>query len=381
MIEKGAIGAGALVDLVSDFYSASLDPRFWPTALTKLRESLDAMACALASHDFASSASLLHHSVGIDVGFIQTFADVYGQGQPWFEREDEFRVAGSVITEDAPSAQSSSVSSEFARLWLRPQGLSHQVFGVLDRQGSRMLYLYALRGEDAGPFGEREGALMKRLLPYLQRGLRAGQLLQRTQSARQVALDVLDGMPIGVILVSGAGAVMGANRAAREAMARRDAFTVGRAGLEVLREGRPVLLRDFVAAQAGRMANRQPQPLAFSIDRTNGSRSLTVLIWPVADADVAGCDDPAAVIFVGDPDRAVDVDEGRLRQLYGLTGAEARVAALLARGYRLDEIAEMLGVAYETTRKHLKQIFGKTNTARQSELVRMVMTGPGGLMI
>ena len=77
--------------------------------------------------------------------------------------------------------------------------------------------------------------------------------------------------------------------------------------------------------------------------------------------------------------QAVDISEERLRALYGLTGAEARVASLLARGYRLDEIAEMLGVAYETTRKHLKQIFGKTSTARQADLVRVVMTGPGGL--
>ena len=48
--------------------------------------------------------------------------------------------------------------------------------------------------------------------------------------------------------------------------------------------------------------------------------------------------------------------------------------------YRLDEIAAMLEVAYETTRKHLKQIFGKTGTGRQADLVRMVMLGPGGLI-
>ncbi len=382
MHDKGFIGAGALVDLVSDFYTASMDGRFWSTALAKLREALDAGACALAAHDFAASTAILHHSVGIDVGMVQTYADVHGRNSPWLEQEEPFRIAGNVFTDAELVEASTAQASDFVRQWLLPQGFRHQIFGALDRQGTRLLFLYAARTPVAGPFGEDAVALLKRLLPYLQRGLRAGQLLQRTQSARQVALDALDGMPIGVILVSGSGAVLGANRAARDAMSERDVFTVTRSGLEFQREGRRVLMRDMIGSpRDGRLANRSAQPMAFSLERPTGQRSLTVLVWSVAESEEPGTDDPAAVVFLGDPDRPADVDESRLRQLYGLTGAEARVAALLARGYRLDEIAEMLGVAYETTRKHLKQIFGKTNTARQAELVRMVMTGPGGLRI
>ena len=44
-------------------------------------------------------------------------------------------------------------------------------------------------------------------------------------------------------------------------------------------------------------------------------------------------------------------------------------------------MAETLDIAYETVRKHLKQIFGKTGTFRQAELVRMLVTGPAGLSI
>jgi DNA-binding CsgD family transcriptional regulator len=69
----------------------------------------------------------------------------------------------------------------------------------------------------------------------------------------------------------------------------------------------------------------------------------------------------------------------RLCALYGLSRAEARVAALLAQGHRLDETAQILGVAYETVRKHLKQIFSKTGTDRQAELVRMLVGGPAAV--
>ena len=54
--------------------------------------------------------------------------------------------------------------------------------------------------------------------------------------------------------------------------------------------------------------------------------------------------DPAAVLFIGDPERPVDVDPRNLIRLYGLSRAEARVAVLLAKGLRLEQSAQQLGL-------------------------------------
>jgi DNA-binding CsgD family transcriptional regulator len=59
-----------------------------------------------------------------------------------------------------------------------------------------------------------------------------------------------------------------------------------------------------------------------------------------------------------------------LRQLHGLTYAEAEIMGRLTVGARLAEIAEQLGISVETVRTHLKAIFTKTGTSRQAELVR-----------
>ena len=87
------------------------------------------------------------------------------------------------------------------------------------------------------------------------------------------------------------------------------------------------------------------------------------------------------MLFIGDPDKPMEIDQRRLRQLYGLSRAEARVVALLAQGYKLDATAESLGLVYETVRKHLKQVFDKTGCDRQAELVRLLVTGPATLPI
>jgi DNA-binding CsgD family transcriptional regulator len=383
MQSKDEVGSGALIDLVSDFYGASMDPRFWPTALSKLREALDATACALVTHDFTSQSGSITHACGIDVEFILSYGEVYARSNPWMQHEESFRTSGVVWTGAELVAENEQTQGEYFERWLAPQHLRHQLFGVLERQAGEVLYVLAARSAAADPFKAEESALLRRLLPYLERSLRAGQMLKRSQTVRQVALDALDVMPIGVILVSLGGAVLAANKVARDIMAGRDVLTVGRNGLEVVSEGRKTRFRDLLASTIKpRDRGRSSRPPAFSLVRPAGLRPLSLLISPVnIPGESTAWDEPAAVLFIGDPEHAGDIDETRLRQIYGLTGAEARIAALLARGYRLDEIAAMLDVAYETTRKHLKQIFGKTGTGRQADLVRMVMSGPGGLTL
>lgn len=370
------------LNLVSDFYSASMDARFWPTALSKLGEALGVDACALASFDFAAGTGSIDHAVGIDVDQVGSYAEVYARGNVWLQREDMFRSPGVVLTDRDLVASGDSRGNEYYERWLAPQNLEHQLFGVLERQTSTVLYLFAARSAMTGPFGGDETALLRRLLPYLQRGLRAGQLLRRSQDIRQVALDALDVMPMGVMLVTVGGAVLGANHVARDVMGARDVLAVGRGGLEFIRDGRRTRFRELIADKMKTpLANRLPQPMAFPLARPGGLRPLSVLVCPVRMLhENAGWEQPAAVVFIGDPDRSNEIDESRLRQLYGLTAAEARVAALLARGHRLDDIAMRLDVAYETTRKHLKKVLAKAETDRQAELVRMVVTGPGGLI-
>jgi DNA-binding CsgD family transcriptional regulator len=56
---------------------------------------------------------------------------------------------------------------------------------------------------------------------------------------------------------------------------------------------------------------------------------------------------------------------------YELTAAQARVSALVLAGRPLSQIARSLNVSENTVRSHLKQIFQKTETHGQMELVHL----------
>jgi DNA-binding CsgD family transcriptional regulator len=63
-----------------------------------------------------------------------------------------------------------------------------------------------------------------------------------------------------------------------------------------------------------------------------------------------------------------------LRCHFGLTPAEARLALHLVAGETLRSAEAKLSITYETARTHLKNIFGKTGTCRQAELLVVILT-------
>jgi DNA-binding CsgD family transcriptional regulator len=61
-----------------------------------------------------------------------------------------------------------------------------------------------------------------------------------------------------------------------------------------------------------------------------------------------------------------------LSEAFGLTSAEARLAAALSDGTSLNAAAEELNISRLTARSQLKTVFAKTDTHRQSQLVALV---------
>jgi DNA-binding CsgD family transcriptional regulator len=67
-----------------------------------------------------------------------------------------------------------------------------------------------------------------------------------------------------------------------------------------------------------------------------------------------------------------------LRCHFGLTPAEARLALHLVAGETLRSAEVKLSISYETARTHLKNIFNKTGTCRQAELLVVILTALPG---
>lgn len=79
------------------------------------------------------------------------------------------------------------------------------------------------------------------------------------------------------------------------------------------------------------------------------------------------------LLLIAAPERRVHIVPSALARLFRLTGAEAQLAAALAAGDTVSEYAARRGITTGTARIQLKQLFGKTGTGRQADLVRLIL--------
>lgn len=85
--------------------------------------------------------------------------------------------------------------------------------------------------------------------------------------------------------------------------------------------------------------------------------------------------DHLALVLVGDAD--LGVENGVLREVFGFTPAEWRLAARLRSGLAIRDAAEELGISVHTARTQLRAIFAKAGVKRQSDLVRKLAAAEG----
>jgi DNA-binding CsgD family transcriptional regulator len=88
---------------------------------------------------------------------------------------------------------------------------------------------------------------------------------------------------------------------------------------------------------------------------------------------------PALAVHISDTRIDRTAPEDQLMALLGLTRTEAGLAVQLAQGRTLVEAAQALGLTEQTVRTYSKQIFAKTGTRRQVDLVRLILTSVASL--
>lgn len=82
-----------------------------------------------------------------------------------------------------------------------------------------------------------------------------------------------------------------------------------------------------------------------------------------------------ALVVIARPRPNAERIARRVRRVYGLTEAEARVVAALTLGETVEQISVAHGVRVSTVRAQVRSIFEKTGVHRQTDLVRLALSG------
>ncbi|MEZ5564124.1 MAG: helix-turn-helix transcriptional regulator [Gammaproteobacteria bacterium] len=106
----------------------------------------------------------------------------------------------------------------------------------------------------------------------------------------------------------------------------------------------------------------------------HGEQTYALTVSPLrAACGMVSSRRPAVALFVTDRKPTARVQPGILQTQFGLSRAEARLAAELLAGETLAQAGITLCVSINTVRTQLRAIFAKTGTERQADLVRLLM--------
>jgi DNA-binding CsgD family transcriptional regulator len=172
-------------------------------------------------------------------------------------------------------------------------------------------------------------------------------------------LAALDLLNLGILVIDCEGGITFANRAAKNLLQDRSGQKKSESAA-VFDRIRTATLR------------RETAEHCFTLP-TKDRKSLIVLI---ARPNDAGAGTASSVVFIDDPMAQPELDLRPITHLYGLTRAEARLLDALVRGERIGTYASKAGITLNTAKGYLKQLFGKTRTRRQSDLLRLVLGSP-----
>jgi DNA-binding CsgD family transcriptional regulator len=267
--------------------------------------------------------------------------------------------------------------------WARPNDAAFHVLAVpLARHAGTISGLFFHRRESEVPFDGGDRALLEALFPHLQRIFAAAPRLAPARQSPGAAMRAgLDALPDGVALLDADRRLVFVNAALRLMIAQRDGLALAGDGLLADGAAAPALNRAVTAALAAAYGKVGLLPAAGSValPRRSGLAPWLVRAVPVLPTAVA---EPlrgfrGAMLIVTDSNRRPRPAAALLARLFGLTPAEAALAASLATGRTLTEHAQRRGVSSETARTQLAAIRRKTGCRRQSELAALFARLPG----
>lgn len=208
------------------------------------------------------------------------------------------------------------------------------------------------------------------LAPHLDRGVA---LLRRMREQRSIASAleaILARIQTAVLTVTPAMRIGFVNPAAETLLRREDGLRTKGGYLAAMSPIDQRALTSAVASASGARAG-----VVIPIRRRGDMPVYRACIFalPQGDAASALTRDATVVLFIDDCDEnhtsaMTDV----YARAFRLTPAEARLAVHLVSGVSLTDAADAFGVTHNTVRAQLRAIFDKTDTHRQSDLVRLL---------
>ena len=362
--------AGVL-DTIARVYDTVDGTGSWSRALGGLCATLDAHGALLAL-EAPGEQVVAHHQFGLDEAWVRSYARDWAFRSPYLERfYADPSLAGRFVASEQLLPYEEWLRCPMFLESCRDQDVHHSTAAAFDTVEGLKVRVSCVRDHRRGPVRREELDALDRLLPHIGQALRLRRPFPDPVAER---LDALEARCTPALVVDPDGVIQACNDAAAALLAE-DPRLRGRARqlsirdpaaeTELARALRECLADDRRQRQVRLPATDSSPPLALVVTRAPPRLGAVA-------GDARGAESGSVLVTVIRRDGPGRLPTALLRELFGLTPTEARLARCIAAGRSPDQAAATFGVGVSTVRWHLKRVFAKTAVAGQTELTALL---------
>jgi DNA-binding CsgD family transcriptional regulator len=365
-----------LIAFIDFVYEAVLDSALWPEVLARLADTTGTMQAIIATMDRRTNHfdSISRRTIEeLDVSYKKYWAF----HNPLWAKTAALP-AGAVFSLDSLMPRQDFAKTPIYNEWWKHADYGLAMLGANlqnDDQLSSVICIVNAPGKDA--LTDEQARLFEKAARHIARALRIHRQLWMLKHNPLTAAEQLEGLRQGAILADASANVLFINAPARKALEAGDGIVL-KDGYLATTDGAGTL-RQLVASCAQGIGLSGPLGGEVEVRRGPRRAALKLVVTPLraknpgAEITWLGLSLPVAIVTITDPEIQRRRFVQDLHKRFGLTAAEAGLAAEIVKGDGREAAARRRGISVATARSQLSSIFEKTSTHRQAELVHLLL--------
>jgi DNA-binding CsgD family transcriptional regulator/PAS domain-containing protein len=351
-----------LSQTIGRIYDCVLRPEAWQELISSLAEMLEARRAFLGLSD-ANGQTLaisVTHNIAADAALerYSRINPILPIGLTW-PYDKAFVVSRDYGLE-------AFQATRYHREYLAPRGDRDAIAFLATREGSALGHWLIVTQDDRGPITEAEAKGLELVAPHLRRAVEISKVLGVQQLSAETYRASLDQLEAAVMIL---------DHHRRPTYANPRAIAALEAGTLLRLTGGRLLGTTPQAEAALRRAWNGPGGRESLVAGTDGEeRLLFTVSLKLGRQGRLGQEERSTMLVLRSPREDTRNPVAIAARLFRLTPAQVQVLAFLAQGHAPEAIAEILGLGLATVRSHLADLFRRTDTARQAELVARTLS-------
>ena len=356
-------------------YEAAVSHDAWPLAMHRLGDLFGCSCVSLVDRDRVTGQGRAV-AWGIDARGQREYLDVW-LGRNVFHWHTRVWRQGEVETDRDVLPRPELLRSDYYNGFMKPRDMLGMLRVATLVDDSSVQILGLARPPSAAEYDRADVERLRPLVRHVQRAATISRQLSESREALSGVSTALEQSATGIVLLSRNGSVIFVNRAAGAMIQSVAGLRLREGRLSALQRSEDDALQRLIAGAIGQLDGiENGRGGAIHIAAESGEPPTTLVVGPLQPRAMTDNRSPAAFVLLSNPDSGTSRPAWMLRSLYDLSPAEASMAERLMKGETPEEAAAALNIKISTARWHLSSLFRKTDTRRQAELVRLLLSLP-----